>query len=225
MIVHCQYCRGEIKITESRYKRGNGRFCSNGCRLKAKARIKVNLICANCGNEFQVWKRERIKNTRFCSLKCAGEYKRRKIEFICCGCGKALKRTPADIKKNMTGRYFCTFGCYDKYRFNKQLSANLKVHYRLPYSLKKEILKRDNYTCQRCGRKPHDLTVDHMIPVHYFVTRYRTVEACLKAGVNEPSNLQTLCFECNHRKGIQVINPAKIAGVAVANIAKVKGVA
>lgn len=226
MIVHCQYqyCGKEIKITDYRYNRGNGRFCSNECRLKAKAKLTANLTCKNCGELFEVSKRKRIENAKCCSRKCAGEYKRKKIKLTCYQCGKIFERKPSDIAKNKTGHLFCSLECYNKYRANEQLSINLMVHHKLTYPLKKKILKRDDYACQICGLTPHDLTVDHIIPVHYFVTRYETVEACLKAGVNNPSNLQTLCWDCNREKGIQIINPAKVMGVDMANINKVKGV-
>jgi 5-methylcytosine-specific restriction endonuclease McrA len=56
-------------------------------------------------------------------------------------------------------------------------------------SLRYQILKRDNYTCQACGRSPKTETgvklhIDHIIPVS-------------KGGKTEPDNLQTLCDLCN----------------------------
>ncbi len=57
-------------------------------------------------------------------------------------------------------------------------------------SLRFEILKRDNYTCQICGRTQKEgakLEVDHIVPV-------------AKGGKTEPDNLQTLCWDCNRGK-------------------------
>ena len=31
---------------------------------------------------------------------------------------------------------------------------------------KREIFRRDNYTCQYCGKKTTNLTIDHVIPRH-----------------------------------------------------------
>lgn len=53
---------------------------------------------------------------------------------------------------------------------------------------KREILHRDNYTCQYCGKKTHTLTIDHVIP------RYRN-------GPHTWENLVAACPVCNHRKG------------------------
>jgi 5-methylcytosine-specific restriction endonuclease McrA len=52
------------------------------------------------------------------------------------------------------------------------------------------ILKRDNFTCQYCGRKAPDvpLEVDHIIPKSY-------------GGSDKRSNLITCCYECNIGKG------------------------
>lgn len=53
-----------------------------------------------------------------------------------------------------------------------------------------EIFKRDNFTCQYCGKSAPEvvLNVDHIEPVS-------------KGGSNDISNLITSCFECNNGKG------------------------
>ena len=56
--------------------------------------------------------------------------------------------------------------------------------------LREEIARRDNYTCQICGKYMPDevgLHIDHIIPV-------------AKGGKSIPSNLQVLCSKCNGRK-------------------------
>ncbi|GAB4148164.1 MAG: HNH endonuclease [Candidatus Promineifilaceae bacterium] len=53
---------------------------------------------------------------------------------------------------------------------------------------KREILRRDEYTCQYCGRKTHLLTIDHIIPRH-------------AGGSHSWSNLVAACAPCNRRKG------------------------
>lgn len=60
----------------------------------------------------------------------------------------------------------------------------------LPKSLRYEILKRDSFTCQYCGRMAPDviLEVDHIIPV-------------AEGGENEIFNLITSCRDCNRGKG------------------------
>lgn len=53
---------------------------------------------------------------------------------------------------------------------------------------KKEIFRRDNYTCQYCSRKVDYPTLDHVIPRHL-------------GGSHSWSNLVTACPSCNHHKG------------------------
>lgn len=53
---------------------------------------------------------------------------------------------------------------------------------------RKEILQRDDYTCQYCGRRTHDLTVDHVLPRH-------------RGGQHVWENVVAACKVCNHRKG------------------------
>ncbi|MBC3802954.1 DEAD/DEAH box helicase [Acetobacterium fimetarium] len=62
--------------------------------------------------------------------------------------------------------------------------------------IKEQVLRRDGYKCVCCGRekgKGVTLEVDHILP---FSMR----------GITSVENLQTLCKECNKRKGINEIN-------------------
>lgn len=53
---------------------------------------------------------------------------------------------------------------------------------------KREVFRRDNFTCQYCGQRPLRLTVDHIIPRH-------------RGGQHSWDNLVTACPSCNLRKG------------------------
>ena len=62
----------------------------------------------------------------------------------------------------------------------------------IPLNSRFKILKRDNYTCVKCGQSPAknnnvELEVDHITPVS-------------KGGTNDIENLQTLCGKCNQGK-------------------------
>lgn len=52
---------------------------------------------------------------------------------------------------------------------------------------RKEVFARDNYTCQYCGAKTRDLTLDHVMPRH-------------RGGLHVWENVLTACKPCNHRK-------------------------
>lgn len=53
---------------------------------------------------------------------------------------------------------------------------------------RRELFRRDDYTCQYCGKKTADLTIDHVIPRHM-------------GGRHIWSNVVAACPDCNHRKG------------------------
>lgn len=67
----------------------------------------------------------------------------------------------------------------------KQLSKKMRF----------EVLKRDKFTCQYCGRQAPDvvLNVDHITPV-------------AKGGTNDITNLITSCFDCNSGKKDRVLS-------------------
>jgi len=64
----------------------------------------------------------------------------------------------------------------------------------ISYKMRFQILKRDNFTCQYCGRTAPDvlLHVDHIIPASM-------------GGESVPQNLITSCQACNLGKGDEVI--------------------
>jgi len=53
---------------------------------------------------------------------------------------------------------------------------------------RREVFRRDNYTCQYCGRSGPELTVDHIIPRHL-------------GGEHIWTNVVAACSSCNHLKG------------------------
>jgi 5-methylcytosine-specific restriction endonuclease McrA len=53
---------------------------------------------------------------------------------------------------------------------------------------RKEIFRRDHYTCQYCGRQTSELTIDHVIPRRL-------------GGETRWDNVVSACPRCNHLKG------------------------
>lgn len=71
-----------------------------------------------------------------------------------------------------------------------------------------EVLKRDRFTCQYCGKHPPDvlLEVDHVLPV-------------AAGGNNEAENLTTACSECNGGKSDRLLAEGSAPSVSAAAIA------
>lgn len=62
---------------------------------------------------------------------------------------------------------------------------------------RREVFLRDNFTCQYCGVRGKDLTIDHVIPRH-------------RGGKHTWDNLVSACRACNHRKGGKTLEEAKM---------------
>ena len=62
---------------------------------------------------------------------------------------------------------------------------------------KREILRRDDFTCQYCGRRTSMLTIDHIEPRH-------------AGGPHTWTNLVAACQNCNRRKGGKLLAQANM---------------
>lgn len=68
----------------------------------------------------------------------------------------------------------------------------LRSYVKMPYKeislSRRNVLHRDNYTCQYCGIKRHDLTIDHIVPRS-------------RGGGDQWDNVVAACLKCNVKKG------------------------
>jgi hypothetical protein len=69
-----------------------------------------------------------------------------------------------------------------------QLLANVRVPRMILRPTRANILLRDDETCQYCGRRQRDLTLDHVLPRS-------------RGGQSTWENLVACCRACNGRKG------------------------
>src|SRR5207244_13344256 len=100
-----------------------------------------------------------------------------------------------------------------KYELNENIVANepksivtppvirLAYHIKRPRPVlkktRKEVLVRDDHTCQYCGKRGHDLTLDHVIPRH-------------RGGQHTWENVVAACKGCNHKKGGRTIQESNM---------------
>lgn len=68
----------------------------------------------------------------------------------------------------------------------------LRNYVKIPYKeislSRRNVLHRDNYTCQYCADRRHDLTIDHIIPRS-------------RGGTDSWDNVVAACLKCNVKKG------------------------
>jgi 5-methylcytosine-specific restriction endonuclease McrA len=62
---------------------------------------------------------------------------------------------------------------------------------------RREIFIRDEHTCQYCGSRTNDLTIDHVVPRS-------------RGGGHSWDNLVSACRSCNHRKGGKTVQESKM---------------
>lgn len=115
---------------------------------------------------------------------------------------KNYVKTPYTVNMNVGA-----FGCYYGYLMQRHEELawigfectlrqyNSKNQRKLATrELRESIMKRDNYTCQICGKHMPDevgLQIDHIIPV-------------ARGGKTVPSNLRVLCSKCNGAKSDKI---------------------
>ncbi len=79
--------------------------------------------------------------------------------------------------------------------------VRLLMYIRVPYKKivlsRKNILRRDMYKCQYCGRTETSLTIDHIVPKS-------------KGGDDSWENLVAACVKCNNKKGDRTPEDAKM---------------
>jgi 5-methylcytosine-specific restriction endonuclease McrA len=76
-------------------------------------------------------------------------------------------------------RHYCSQDCMDSYNRNNSW-----------YWVRKDVLRRDKYTCSICRKRLRkaQLDVDHIIPVQ------------MGGALFDKANLRTLCKECHNAK-------------------------
>ncbi len=62
---------------------------------------------------------------------------------------------------------------------------------------RREVFLRDDFTCQYCGQRGRDLTLDHVMPKS-------------RGGAHTWENLVSACRACNHRKGGKTLEEARM---------------
>ena len=162
-------CCGGLKFTSdfrkcSRMKDGYRNRCK-ACEYN-KAKSRYLLVCLECGKEFT----SKHKGRKYCSVECRAKSQCNREEVLCDYCGKSIKLSKKRIKN--CNHHFCSTECHGKWKTGKnhpKWNPNLTDEdrqdrkYTEGYNdFRKQVLERDNYTCQLTGKRNSKLEVHHL---------------------------------------------------------------
>ena len=150
---------------------------------------KTKFVCKFCGQKFEAYKSKSRGLRKYCSKKCANNCPIRKMKMRI----KLLGKTGEDSKRWQGGKSEVrhNLASLDEY---KQWRA--------------DVFKRDNWTCQTCGKRGCYLEAHHIKEVYKLIDEYniKDSEDAIKCKeLWDISNGVTLCKDChNLTKGWKV---------------------
>lgn len=184
----CPNCQGPMYSTS--------KMCRD-CYLKSIRRPEnyITRNCLKCETEFIIHKALTKNNQGFyCSRSCAHigrpiEKKRTRVPITCHMCGELFDKHLSEIKRNKTGKHFCSSDCWYSYnrRDNHYLwsgGQNERINSQY-FEWRKAVLERDHYFCRWCHSQDR-LEVHHIWKFSKYPERRWDV-----------SNGLTLCHDCH----------------------------
>ena len=210
MIVKCNYCNKEFKITITRYNESKNKVfhcCREHAKLakqegKVKYSKEVSLICQHCGKHFKLKESYYNKQSKrgqipkYCSIECRIAEQRKNKEFVKCNnCGKEMLAV-----KNKHNLHFCNEKCRIEYakketqiitcdNCNKEFEQNKYAYNRA----KKHFCSKECYDEYRANKKETYKEISHYLRTHEKYDEWR-------AKVFKRDNYE--CSKCGTKKNL-----------------------
>lgn len=128
---------------------------------------------------------------KYCSIKCRSVAQFNGHNLRCEYCSKEIYRTPADIKKSVSGKFFCSRSCHCAWENKHNRIMDRAPHWTGGRNVYRLILKRSNTkrVCRHCG-----LADERLLEVHHEDGN---------RGNNKLNNLIWLCRNCHYLEHIE----------------------
>lgn len=178
----CQTCNKSFSVRKTVIRQGGGKYCSYPCFYRRSQKtVKLTRACPVCGRTFETFPSMLCTH---CSIECYEQSRERNTE-VCEICGKTFEAAPASKRR------FCSRRCMAE---NMRVPGSDRCEYvGFTESLKEKIRKRDNRTCQLCGKSEAN---NARLDVHHI--NYQKSD-------DQESNLISLCHSCHssthHKRG------------------------
>lgn len=214
-----KYCQGQSKKKprtcincESIFmsKSKQQRFCSNECGGLYNTRDgRISLTCVKCQKTFERTKSRTRHEITYCSRNCSDADLRpnrvTSLDIKCSNCASTFSRQPNALKEKYN---YCSHKCYGEhaskiglfrgensvlYKPEKTAEEREIGRNYADYSLwRKNVYKRDSYTCQCCFVKGVKINAHHI----YNYATHKELRTLVSNGI-------TLCLPCHknfHKK-------------------------
>ena len=206
VIVNCTYCGKELEMQPNRIKAAKNIFCNAQCKGKYMSEhVKgennpsykgATVHCDYCGKEINK-PPSLIKEKNFCDRNCMANYMKTGETVKCYVCGKEFYKIKSQIDRSE--KHFCSEKCKCEHQttlrgeLSPQYNPNLTDEERIvnrdyiEYTeWRNKVFERDNYTCQKCGKRQGDINAHHLNGYHWY-----------KEGRTDVNNGVTLCSYCH----------------------------
>lgn len=209
----CPICRVEYQADTKRLKHGRQTTCSRKCSYELRANKLSKLEtrqCECCGENVTRVPSEFRYDKTFCGDDCMMDYRAKQAGYktllsyrFCLICGQ-------QFKQNNRGNKYCSRPCFeiahkdtmsgennpsyiDGRSYNSTYDAGVKWH-----KIRKEVYKRDNYNCQKCGVKCVSKSTAMKYPdkTKLIIQCHHIVPYDVSQD-NSLENLTTLCIVCH----------------------------
>ena len=142
--------------------------------------------CGICDQKFYAKPRHlRIGWGKYCSIKCRTQSQFNGKVLRCNNCKKKIYRTPAEIKKSISGNFFCSRSCHCVWENKNNRIAENAYNWNGGQNVYRKIMERSDATkkCIKCG-----LTDYRILEVHHKDKNRKN---------NRLNNLVWLCCNCH----------------------------
>lgn len=223
----CPVCGNSYIADSTRLKHGRQTTCSRRCSYILRAQQKKHttpLTCRGCGKSFERQPATVRGTHAFCSVECYHAYRAKqagykgKLQYrFCLICGAQFKQRDRHHK-------YCSRQCFeaahvDNMKGNRNPSYLDGRSYEKTYNagsdwdvLRREVYKRDSYTCQLCGTKCISKTEAMKRPDHAArIIQCHHIKPYKESRDNSIGNLITVCLKCHRRLHTEMSNHASTA--------------